>query len=1003
MQTFRSTVADADVLALGKTHSNRSIHSSIRCSEGTILNRNIVGITGGELRFAEVDEGMLRLSSFEVHVLDGERFSSILTGTAVVGHRAGVGLVSTVDGHIHAFHLLDDDVFVKVNQQGNRVVALSASVQSSLQGLIVALNLTVSIRQGSNKIAFLHQSAAGDGHLAKVGSGVFVVPHCIDSISSSIRDIHVFKRDIRTSCGLDHNGALLLRVEDGILHSQVNLCSINILLIDLDTATSRCDIQSIDGHGLTIGLNPDGVIVARFIDGHIIQHSAGLESQSLFGGYVVQLNVAAEVDVITIPGTIVVAAVGDRHIVQDQLGVVVGSNVIPVAVQLIESELIAITVDGDGLGGFAADGQRIPCGNVQRGVCQQIDHDVGFTLGSIQSSLEGLILGGDAIVSDLSHVDNCDELVHALFVDDLIVGNVGGHVQAFCSGQGSRCISQHNFAGLFDRQGAVHSGIAPNLELHASRYGEDCAFCNRHLLTGQGAPAFAQLHIAFSNGDIPIGFDHEHTVIRQVVEGFFCNSGSDHVVAVTSDVGTASHSQLASHIASQLLTIQGQGDIVAKSNGIGEFHIRMHLNEVALLSRFNSFRKLQEVINSTSRTGNSSFHNDQDIVFIGLKANLDNIINVQDICQFLVTLDRDVTELGSYILLFKVNGHPFGEGTIADFYTLIEAKKIIIAILELSIGNSDFFNSRTKAGPTSDGAAIDDHIAIAIASIEVYAVNTTGNDAVFQRYITIVGIATAKTIITGELTTFNEDVATRNSASITAGIADIQVLDGHIGTTDTQLTRDVNEIIAFGIGLANNGDCLVDSQAASVIASIDEYLIARLSCLHCFGNSGKIGHIAFSISDGNSGQENGVDTIAIANCIAFVCSHNSQTFFSGQLGTGIQLDGAANINRIRNGHGVANVHGIASHIGVEIHKLGVSEELHIVARTGNRHIAAFAVGAIRHIGAINSHIFHNKVGGVNVEHPDNRCAFGYVDRTILDGSLGGNLGTDLEAGSIGPL
>ena len=961
-----------------------------------------------------------------------------------------------------------------------------------------------------------------------------------------------------------------------------------------------------------------------------------------------------------------------------------------------------------------------------------------------------------------------------------MVGNAGGHVQAFFSGQGSRFISQHNFAGIFDLQGAVHSGIAPNLELHASRYGEDCAFRNRHLLTGQGAPAFAQLHIAFSNGDIAIGFDHEHTVIRQVVEGFFCISGSDHVVALSSDVGTASHSQLANHITSQLVAVQRQGDIVAQSNGIGEFHIRMHLNEVALLSRFNSFRKLQEVINSTSRTGNSSFHNDQDIVFIGLKANLDNIINVQDICQFLVTIDRDVTELGSYILLFKVNGHPFGEGTIADLSVLVETKHVIIAILELSIGNSDFFNSRTKAGPASDGAAIDDHIAIAIASIEVYAVNTTGNDAVFQRYITIVGIAVAKTIVTGELTTFNEDVATSNYASITAG-ADIQVLDGHIGTTDTQLTRDVNEIIAFGIGLANNGDwsdCLVNSQAASVIASIDEYLIARLSCLHCFGNSGIIGHIAFaighrgrlgnagqsgieslilcverigvgvhqlavgidlgsigdvaergshmplgipgtgrttghnhvhrraagdgerkygaiitvgctlgggsyqriaavqfhserfvsvnivqintetlaillafaagseaiggvghvslgsgpddliihiddqvgliplvvpqgiaadrtgskaigsgiidgddgaihstvvvggcginfdsslvrnflssdefasfnsqvggraalvvnqhgltstvertivelnflgavgpdvvmigtrliegttiedlriavqerltsdgtivvlyginvletivvrigihqvqaieyqlrtmergflvlqvdsgidavcsfngqsfvaetiqrvgaisndgdgfatlnssdgfgkslvvalhiafSIGDGNSGQENGVDTIAIVNHIAFVCSHNIQTFTGSQLGTGIQLDGAANINSISDGHGVAYVDCVTCNPSIEVHNRGIAGKLHVVASTGHGYVAVLTIG-ISHVGTVNGHVFHNKVGGVNVEHPDNRCAFCHLDGTILDGSHSGDLGTDLEA------
>ena len=176
--------------------------------------------------------------------------------------------------------------------------------------------------------------------------------------------------------------------------------------------------------------------------------------------------------------------------------------------------------------------------------------------------------------------------------------------------------------------------------------------------------------------------------------------------------------------------------------------------------------------------------------------------------------------------------------------------------------------------------------------------------------------------------------------------------------------------------------------------------IAAVGCNigHCVCKS-----LVVLIANLGNRQIHTVNTVLITDHIASFSSHNSQTFFSGQLGTGIQLDGAANINRIRNGHGVANVHGIASHIGVEIHKLGVSEELHIVARTGNRHIAAFAVGAIRHIGAINSHIFHNKVGGVNVEHPDNRCAFGYVDRTILDGSLGGNLGTDLEAGSIGPL
>ena len=83
-----------------------------------------------------------------------------------------------------------------------------------------------------------------------------------------------------------------------------------------------------------------------------------------------------------VPGTIVIAAAGNGHIVQHQLGlgIVHGGYVVPVAVLLVEVQRVVVTVDGDTLCVYCTNGESViltaPCRNVERSIVQQVNHNV---------------------------------------------------------------------------------------------------------------------------------------------------------------------------------------------------------------------------------------------------------------------------------------------------------------------------------------------------------------------------------------------------------------------------------------------------------------------------------------------------------------------------------------------------------------------------------------------------------------------------------------------------
>ena len=121
----------------------------------------------------------------------------------------------------------------------------------------------------------------------------------------------------------------------------------------------------------------------------------------MVGDDIIERHIAIEVEVMTVPWTIIITTASDGQIVEDQLGdsIVHRGNIIPVAVLLVEGQRVVVTIDGDGLCVNGTDRQcilsTIPCRYVECGITQQGDDDVRIisSLSSVKSLLESRVFG----------------------------------------------------------------------------------------------------------------------------------------------------------------------------------------------------------------------------------------------------------------------------------------------------------------------------------------------------------------------------------------------------------------------------------------------------------------------------------------------------------------------------------------------------------------------------------------------------------------------------------
>ena len=399
-----------------------------------------------------------------------------------------------IEGYVCATHILSTDVvkYNTVNHTGNGDVlagsgkCISACLENNdfvgilcssecvCEGLIVA-DYSIIANKCCFKAfnTFLYLRTADNSNFTEVQSCVFINPNEVGGVSSNAGNVNVGCRDFCTCFGLDNDRCLLCSGEGCIFDAQLNLnCIVYILFVDLDTAACRCYGKTVDLDRLSVCLNPNSVSVLGFVDDNIVQLSISLECHSLRCSYVVEFNVATEVEVVAVPRTVVLAAIGDRHVIEDQLSVIVGNNVVPVAVQLVEGKSVTVTVDGDGLGSIAADSKSLPCGDIERCISIKVDNDVLLSLCNFKSFSEGFV----AYAIDTS---NILAGLYAVSTVAVVSGDVAFCAPCFCHryGEGTAGDSEGCSVGNFDltgdsagsvyihnRNGVTACGVIVNVE-----------------------------------------------------------------------------------------------------------------------------------------------------------------------------------------------------------------------------------------------------------------------------------------------------------------------------------------------------------------------------------------------------------------------------------------------------------------------------------------------------------------------------------------------------------